>query len=80
MVITFDDVLLNTELHTYDIVDAQTKEVSKLNTYACTLRTLLVPGLSMRLENPARMPQIGKEINLTVRDLSPLYRAVFKFH
>ncbi|VDN24485.1 unnamed protein product [Cylicostephanus goldi] len=26
MVITFDDVLLNTELHNYDIVDAQTKE------------------------------------------------------
>ncbi|EPB79426.1 rhodanese-like protein, partial [Ancylostoma ceylanicum] len=28
LVITFDDVLLNTELHTYDMVDAQTKEVS----------------------------------------------------
>ncbi|EYC21843.1 hypothetical protein Y032_0018g3561 [Ancylostoma ceylanicum] len=26
LVITFDDVLLNTELHTYDMVDAQTKE------------------------------------------------------
>ncbi|ETN81976.1 rhodanese-like protein [Necator americanus] len=26
LVITFDDVLLNTELHTYDVVDAQTKQ------------------------------------------------------
>lgn len=27
LVITFDDVLLNTELRTYDVVDAQTREV-----------------------------------------------------